>query len=275
MDSMRSLNTSLPPSRKERQQASNALLQAFKQAALSVTNLYKISASEQTEGYREGYQDALEDLLAFMDKGNIGLQDGEGWSVRQWATERWQGSGIPASHSESGDDEVEEEQRPRSSSPTVQTKPSSEVLQNPAQTVPANITPSPVRSESAPPPITSAPVATATREPVTSVHVPQSDFSFRATHQFPTVHDIDMDHSDEQSSGNPPTVQVNIIPRPSRNQRHNSHNPRSNNRSSNTFQLGPGAGLKRRNNQMLDFFDISSMNGKDGFGGGGKRGRYS
>lgn len=270
---MRSLNTSLPSTSSSRRQAahpSEALLQAFKEAALSVTNLYKTSASLESDAYREGYQDALQDLLSFMDKGDIGLQDGEGWGIRKWATERYQRSGgtIPASESE---DEVDEEQRPRSSSPTIQRKRSSDTpLSTPAPTAS-----SPVRSESAPPVSTTILPESGVREPITSAQVPQAEFSFRTTHQYPSVHDIDMENPDAQhtpNQGTPPTVQVNIIPRPPRTSR-NGHNSRSNIRSSNTIQLGPGAGLKRRHPTM-DFFDIGNLNGKDAFGGG-KRGRFS
>jgi hypothetical protein len=273
MDSMRSLNTSLPSTSTSRRQASHrseALLQAFKEAALSVTNLYKTSASLETDAYREGYQDALQDLLSYMDKGDLGLQDGEGWGIRKWATERYQRSGatIPPSESE---DEVDEEQRPRSSSPTIQRKQTNDI---PLST-PAAATSSPVRSESAPPVVTTILPESGAKESIASATVPQAEFSFRTTHQYPSVHDIDMDNPDAHNASNQgttPTVQVNLIPRPSRISR-SGHNARSNNRSSNTFQLGPGAGLKRRLPTM-DFFDIGNLNGKDAFGGG-KRGRFS
>jgi hypothetical protein len=65
------------------------LLQAFKNAALSVTNLYKSAVTDQNNSRAAGYQDALDDLLRFLDSENLGLQDGEGWRVRQWATERY------------------------------------------------------------------------------------------------------------------------------------------------------------------------------------------
>ena len=72
---MRSLNTSLPgtsPSKQHGSEPPEQLLQAFKAAALSVTKLYKTAALDQTRARSEGYQDALDDLLSFLDKEDIG-----------------------------------------------------------------------------------------------------------------------------------------------------------------------------------------------------------
>src|SRR5450432_3759901 len=91
MDSMRSLNTSLPgasPSKQQMPEPPEQLLSAFKAAALSVTKLYKTAAVDLARARSEGYQDALDELLAFLDKEDIGLTDGEGWRIRRWATER-------------------------------------------------------------------------------------------------------------------------------------------------------------------------------------------
>jgi hypothetical protein len=281
MDSMRNLKTSLPSTSSLRRRAIHPpeqLQKAFKQAALSVTNLYKTAAQDQAQAYQDGYQDGLEELLSFMDKENIGLQDGEGWRVRQWASERYHGTGAAAA-SES-DDDADEEKRARSSSPALQRKPSRDLVRHtPLSTLSSALSAvppsSPIRSESAPP-VAPAPIELTTRAAVVNDHVPQSDFSFRTTHVYPSVHDIEMDAPDENNNSTPaPTVQVNIIPRPSRSSRHTGHNPRSTNRSPNTFQLGPGSGTKRRM-PTLDFFDFGNFSGKDGFNGGpNKKGRFS
>lgn len=92
MDSMRSLNTSLPTPYSSRPVPPEHLLQAFKSAALSVTNLYKSAVQDQNNNRAAGYQDALDDLLRFLDSENLGLQDGEGWRIRRWATERYDGT---------------------------------------------------------------------------------------------------------------------------------------------------------------------------------------
>ncbi|RAL65399.1 hypothetical protein DID88_000967 [Monilinia fructigena] len=83
MDSMRSLNTSLPggksPSKQQNVEPPQQLLIAqFKAAALSVTNLYKTAAADQARARAEGYQDALDELLSFSRQ------------RRYWA-ERWRG----------------------------------------------------------------------------------------------------------------------------------------------------------------------------------------
>ncbi|RMZ90643.1 hypothetical protein DV736_g2130, partial [Chaetothyriales sp. CBS 134916] len=97
MDSMRSLNTSLPAAYSSRPAPREQLLQAFKTAALSVTNLYKSAAADQQSSRTAGYQDALDDLLRMMDSENLGVQDGEGWRIRQWVTERYDHSANAAS----------------------------------------------------------------------------------------------------------------------------------------------------------------------------------
>ena len=82
MDSMGTLDRSLPASR----ELTEDLSSAFKVAAISVTNLYKKAISAPQQARQAGYQDALDDILSFLDRENLGLQDGEGWLVRQWAT---------------------------------------------------------------------------------------------------------------------------------------------------------------------------------------------
>lgn len=270
MDSMRSLNTSLPtpssPRRQQRSQPPEQLLQVFKQAALSVTNLYKAAASEHDRSYREGYQDALEELLGFLDKENLGLQDGEGWRVRQWATERFEGTPVAAAAngSESDDEQDDEhnDKTQRETSPSIRQKPAQDIPQPP--TPAARSSPSHTRSESAPP-ITAATMVeqTGARSSGIQLHsIPQADFTFRASQE------MDMDGVDNNG-----TVHINVVPRPLRASRQNS---RTSNRAGSS--LGPGAGVKRRI-QNFDFFDLGGFNGKDGFGGtgggGGKRGRFT
>lgn len=107
MDSMRTLNTSLPHAYSGRPAPPEQLLQAFRTAALSVTNLYKAAVTDQSNNRQAGYQDALEDLLGFLDRENLGLQDGEGWRVRQWITERFDGTANQHASSETDDDKSE------------------------------------------------------------------------------------------------------------------------------------------------------------------------
>ncbi len=84
------------------------LLDVFKAAALSVTKLYKTSATAQTKARADGYQDCLDDLVSFLDREGIGLiHPGEGWKIRRWATERLDGREAIAQTLESEEEEVE------------------------------------------------------------------------------------------------------------------------------------------------------------------------
>lgn len=277
MDSMRSLNTSLPRSApaSKQQDPPEPLLTAFKAAALSVTNLYKSAAVDQNRARAEGYQDALSDLLSFLDKEDIGLSDGEGWRVRSWATERLDGRDSVSQNMES-DDELSEK-TDRGSSPVLQRSQSATRITaalNPTRTA------SPVRTESAPPPSISTP----TNSDYATDLVPQASFTFRSSHPYPQDADIilsDLDTSDHtrapsqdsSTTSHPSNINPGItISRTPRN-RHSNHATRVNTRSTNT--IGRGAGQKRKIN-FGDFFDIGNLgHGKDGFGGGGKRGRFA
>ncbi|EPE34188.1 hypothetical protein GLAREA_07201 [Glarea lozoyensis ATCC 20868] len=278
MDSMRSLNTSLPGTSPPKQQVGESpeqLLQAFKSAALAVTTLYKTAAAKQSKARAEGYQDALDELLSYLDKENIGLSDGEGWGIRRWATERLDGRDSMNHNVESEDEVVEKNDGP--SSPVLQRAHSSTRLSpNPTRTRAA----SPTRSDSAPPniPTPQSPVA----EPIPISIPQQSQFTFRASHQYPQesetiISDLEMsdnnrthNHDGSVNTSNPTGI---TISRPSRaGSRHNNHPSRNNTRTAAT--IGRGAGQKRKIN-IGDFFDIGNLGpGKDNFGGGGKRGRF-
>ncbi|KAK7542490.1 uncharacterized protein J3D65DRAFT_217755 [Phyllosticta citribraziliensis] len=302
MDSMRSLNTSLPPARR-RTQPSAPLLQAFKSAALQVTNLYKAAASDRENAHDEGYQAALEDLLSFMDAENLGVGDGEGWRVRQWATEHLQ-DGLMGNSVGDSDDEPEEEQRARSSSPAVQ--------RNPDRHQATSMTTSASTNNANPTPAQTNLRSSTTPEPQPEIlpsfdgsSVPKADFTFRASQSLPPPsHDLDMandvdntDGAEDADSTRPPTSPVQINLRHNRPHHRNSRpsSTRSNhNRESSRAaaaaaaaataaamaglgNLGQGAGSKRRV-PFGDVFDIGpgNGNGRDGFGnGGGKRGRWT
>lgn len=123
---MRSLNRSLPT--EERPAPPEQLLEAFKQAARSVAHLYKAASNDHDSIRQAGYQEAIDDLLKFMDRENLGVQDGEGWAVRQWATAKFDGT----FHS-SDNEEEQQEQSPEIQSETVeQTRSKSE----PARDIP-------------------------------------------------------------------------------------------------------------------------------------------
>lgn len=289
MDSIHHLSTSLPRTRRRLDQPE--LLSDFKAAALSVTNLYKTAAAQQDKARAAGYQDAVEDLLAFLDAENLGLMDGEGWRVRQWATQSLADDGTIRQGG--SDDEADEQRRDagtravsRSSSPEVGRKP------NP---MPAHVAElqeeerSTARRHTASEPPTARPPTTAIQQ------VPTSDtFTFRSAQAYPTNHDressMDLDTASTApatptsvSTATPDSASVRIIPRSNRGSRHNRRqattSTNGNNISTINLNLGSGAGSKRKI-PYPDFFDISGMNfeghgGKDnGSGRGGKRGRH-
>jgi len=290
MDSMRSLNTSLPSSTRTRSsQPPEQLLQAFKTAALSVTNLYKYAVSDQNQARQAGYQDALDDILSFLDKENLGLGDGEGWQVRQWATERLDKANVNTAGSDSDDERGEIEKRARSSSPVLPRKPSSDTLRGPS---PPRAT-SPTRTGSAPP--LSSISSDDTPEHPTSI-IEQSGspaasvpFTFTAAPMLPQTQDIDMQSSDNVSSGTistssthapsssslpAPSVRLEVRNLGSRGSLRHGGSSRHGNRPIGR-DLGVGAGAKRKL-QFQDFFDISGLgNGKDGTNGGSKRSRFT
>jgi hypothetical protein len=258
---MRSLNTSLPStSSRLRSPPQPDLHQAFRSAALSVTNLYKTAAAENTRAHGEGYREALEDLIGFLDQKNLGLGDGEGWSVRQWATERLDGEPAIVQSTSDSDDDSAEEKRARSSSPVLDRKLTPEVQ---SSSSPEYRPDQDARPESAPP----IPSNPSTQQSLADITPPRSEFTFTAQHAYPATVESEMEVSPPTSI---PQMRVELHPRRPSNRHHNNrHNNRSNNSN-----LGNGAGYKRRL-PFNDYFDISgTFNGKDGLGGS-KRGRFS
>lgn len=258
MDSMRSLNTSLPRAKRQPD-----VHQAFRTAALNVTNLYKSALADLDRARADGYQEALDELLAFLDKENMGIGDGEGWRVRQWATERLEGS-LPNKQTSSDSDEDDlDDKRARSSSPIMErTTDDSSTLGTSNSSAP--------RSDSAPPPIhIDAPVTSSlpTDADMAPLH---HVFQFTAPQSLPT------------NTGNDNTTTTDFsaaarraFPSPRRPLNRSSSRNLQRSAAQNLFQLGNGAGQKRR--LMHDFFNVDGFNDRrDGSSGGGpKRGRTS
>ena len=275
MNDLRNLSSSLPRARRGNDQ-SHELLASFKAAALDVTNLYRTAAAEQVKARSAGYQDALDDLLALLDKENLGLMDGEGWRVRQWATERLDDGPHRQASSEADEEETprEEVEEARSSSPEAQRKPAL-----PVTTSELAEAPSPQRAATAEP-------AQTIRQTSPHQHsMPtQNDFTFRSQHVYPTNHDreiMELDSSQPNTTASTPssTSTVRITPRPHRN-RHNRHRQNRENGAMFNLNLASGAGSKRKM-PYPDFFDISGISfeaqnhdRQDGSGRGGKRSRH-
>lgn len=282
MESMKSLNKSLPKSPHRRSaQPPEKLLQAFKSAALSVTNLYKTAATDQAQARVLGYQDALDSLLAFLDRENLGVSDGEGWKIRRWATERLDGNAPTHTGSDSEEDHGETTKRPRSASPTaLQRKPSQEPLETQHQSRSS----SPTCVISATPMVPPASIS----QPSVEVARPVETFSFRSPYPYPNDTEMQTDlvcnsttqpepHSQAGGSTAAPAVRLEVIPRGLRTpHRNGNHSSRHNTRSTTSARvLGAGAGSKRRI-ALNEYFDLGSLgDGRDGFGGGGKRGKFT
>ena len=122
MESMHSLNSSLDSDARRRRERKADLLQALRGAAVSVTSLYKAALSEVDRAHAQGYQQALRELIRFVDRELATAEaHGEGVRVRHWATQRLDPTRQTVSPSESDEDDVEEQRRDDSrSSPSTE-----------------------------------------------------------------------------------------------------------------------------------------------------------
>ena len=268
MDSMKSLDTSLPRSRsRTRPSHTHELLQTFRGAALAVTNLYKAAINDQTNNRHSGYQDALEDLLSFMNAQNLGLQDGEGWKIRQWATERFDGRDAMANSVDSEEDRTDTEKRATSSSPVPQP--------GTADETPNARDRDTSRPESAPPASRTDP------DPSTETSRPPI-FTFSATSQMMS-RDVNM-HTHETVPTDPlpanrshsehPTSQATGSSRAEARNR-NARLQRGRNTRLSNRDLNVVSGTKRKL-QFPDFFDLcGESSARDHLGSAGKRGKFS
>ncbi|KAH6633697.1 hypothetical protein C7974DRAFT_309044 [Boeremia exigua] len=255
MDSMRSLNKSLPKTKRQPD-----VHQSFKNAALQLTNLYKSAIADVDRARSDGYQDALDDLLTFLDKENLGVGDGEGWRIRQWATERFDGSRHTNSDE---DDEVDmDDKRARSSSPIMERTISPEATRGPEAHDAVQ------RPDSAPPVQLEASVTEPEMSPLHQV------FQFSAPQPYPSS--TNASTNTENAFGDFSAAARRAFPAPRRDRHSNRSATRNLQRTAtqNLFQLGQGAGQKRR---MMDSFHPDNTNERrDGSGGGGpKRGRMT
>ncbi|KAK7924856.1 hypothetical protein PG985_006910 [Apiospora marii] len=246
------------------------LMDAFKNAALSVTKLYKTSAAAQTKARSDGYQDCLEDLLAFLEKQNIGLRDGEGRQIRLWVNERYEGR-DGSSQPVDSEDEVEN-MKPEPAPAAELPRPSSNANLPATQAPPQQQQPE-LKANSAP----RAPASdiASVKSAAGSVHVAappphfvvptQDAFTFQSSMAYPSESDLNIANLDlsDKCSNDPanhlPATQ-NFRPKPSRSA------PRPK-----TGHISRTTGKRKIN--LAEFFDV----GKDLFGqnGGGKRSRHT
>lgn len=257
---MKSLNTSLPRSYPRRQPPSD-LHQAFKAAALSVAQLYKTAATDEDNARAVGYQDALEELLSFMDQENLGVQDGEGWRVRQWVTERLSPDAYGTG------DEDGEESRPEQAASSKPKETTTQAAQQYRESERLRSSSAPVVDRQAQPqqspqkqenPALQSNVQTSSRPEI---------FHFRSALQ--PSEDATMANNDKT-----PERPTATNSRHFRSRSH-AHGLRESTSAAALASLGLGAGAKRKSSPN-DTFDLNIFdNLKDGFGGGGKRGRFA
>jgi hypothetical protein len=251
MDSMRSLNTSLPKTKRQPD-----VHQSFRTAALNVTNLYKSALADLDRARTDGYQEALEELLGFLDKENIGVGYGEGWRIRQWTAERLEGALPKQSSSDSDEDELDDK-RARSSSPVMEHSLVSEESRMADHVVEAAY-----RSDSAP-----LQTEAMTPEPDTA--------SSHHVFQFSTPQALPSHNANDAAVNDFTAAARRAFPNPRRTSNRPSTRNLQRSAAQNLLQLGNGAGQKRR--LMQDFFNVDGFNDRrDGSSGGGpKRGRMT
>ena len=247
---MRSLNTSLPSTHPSRPPPPEQLLAAFKSAALSVTHLYKSAVTDQSNSRAAGYQDALDDILRFLDTENLGLQDGEGWQVRQWVTERYDGTANQAQAESDGERSEIGQHNQAENMPVVE---ESGEAPEPEQQVDASMKETTAEATS------------------TSVE-PQSVFKFTAGGSSPRIEEVPSSSPSQQEPSSPPPIKVEFVNRVHRTL-HRRGGQRHNTRTQ-FRELTSTAGTKRKM-QFPDFFDISNVGSGEGSGGGNKRTRMA
>lgn len=252
------MSGSLPVSSSKRQKRSHppaGVQQAFKAAAFSVTQLYKAAAAEEDAARAAGYQDAIAELVTFLDDENLGVGDGEGWRIRQWAHERLTPDTIGSDSDVDDDAEPEPQATPQptaeaGTSLTIRTSPEHERNTTDTSSVPQ--TPAgatTTQSAQLPQPIPQEPRSN------------QADmFRFTAN---PQSGDTDMNSLSPPTSMQPPSsIRLNVRTSRSPKRRRQSREP------SQSVHLGQGAGLKRKTSSNFDWIDFAGL-GRDWHGHGG------
>lgn len=242
-----------------------------------MTNLYKTAVTDQTNTRQLGYQDAVEDLLAYLDKEGLGLQEGPGRKIRQWATSKIDGVDGGGNAMESDEDRVDTDKRERRSSSgspprtshdeiAMHDQPATEHTVQPSDRVPA-----PPRKEETCPPNSDRPPAFTF---CAAQPLPNLDVTTQLAESSPSSNQpFNSPFIETSSSPISPPVRVEVLNRNTRLQ--NRHmNSRHGARNS-ARDAGLITGTKRKLH-LAEFFDISSIgNVRDGVGGGGKRGRHA
>ena len=238
-----------------------ALMSAFKQAALSVTTLYKTANGEIEQARKQGYQDCLEDLLQLINSERI-YPNSEVIKIREWGlAERRRAGGDTETGAPLSDPVVDESEDERSRSRTAGSS-------SPMQADPL-APPVPLQQHTRTPPVPPSYENTPTPPPPPQAYEPpptkdsQVSFTFRSAH--PVMEDIEL----ADPTSNPTVTALDEQP---------PHHINHNNFSASSHRASSGA-WKRR---FPDFLELAAMAEKEKgpyagmeFGGGGKRGRMT
>ncbi|RPB21269.1 hypothetical protein L211DRAFT_870108 [Terfezia boudieri ATCC MYA-4762] len=177
-----SLSSTLP-GQSRNSQYEYPLMSAFKQAAMSVTTLYKSANTEIVRARKQGYQDALNDLLHLINSDRI-YTNSEVIKIREWGLSRRRKSGGDGESGACRSDPVDESEDERGQS---QTAPSSSPIRE--SEPPVELQPQEQHAPSEPASSSSYDNIPASPSPPKVYHpvpkeIPQS-FSFRSNHHLP------------------------------------------------------------------------------------------
>lgn len=242
------LPRSNPPTTDDPEEPSSSmLLAAFKQTALSVTTLYKTAANEtersRREGRVEGYQDCLDDLLAFVEKVE-GRSDTKTLEMlRQWALSKRRRAG-------GGGGSTPKPRRREDREESAELDPEDLITAMEEPPVPQPPTPQPAPS-----------TAPAMKSPPRQQHPPV--FSFRSNVPAPlkfdsTYEDVDIGGTDMYSPPTSPAhniFQTRTVSTPA----NNPPSLRLGSPSSTGRHTQQRTGSKRRIGSLGDFFDIAGV----------------
>ncbi|KAL7273751.1 hypothetical protein RUND412_003371 [Rhizina undulata] len=254
------------PPETDQENASALLLSVFKQAALSVTNLYKAAATERERSYRkertEGYQECLDDILVFIEKVEGRSDPRTMEMLRQWALSRRRKAGGGGSR----------KSRPRTEDRDM----SSDVEEAPTD---RHRSVSPLHQRHSPPPNITNVSPSRKVSPISHVET-NPVFSFRSDVNMPrhvpppprfdSIEDVELPDNDDYAQSPPtsPTIHPHA---------HGNHfqgrNSQTNNNGAGGMRLNSGspssnslnkhgaarAGTKRRLGSLGDFFDLAGM----------------
>jgi hypothetical protein len=227
----------------DEESASTVLMSAFRQAAHSVTALYKMAGEQversRRESHNAGYQDCLDDIFALIERLEGKADPATREIFRQWALGKRRKLGPRPARREDREASSESEtaDQQRSSSPI-------QPQEDQQQTEPPHHRPMDLSMQQSPP------VAA-----YNSSTIPQSSFNFQATHvprhapSPPETSDIELPDNDS-----PPTS-PRIAPQQNIFQQTKNFGHRDGSRLGRRSRTG----TKRRFESVDDFFDLAGM----------------